>query len=337
MEATLFKASKKFSKNLSGMGYALSLTASLIFALSGCAGEKFFDQLTTTSASSLSGYIIISSSNNAGGTAGSAGTVAMYDGSGNFVRSLRDYYDTIEVPTGLAYIGSNNLLIAVDGTDRIELSNILTSAYTTYPVATGITAAPLKQMTTDSSYNVYVSEFAGNTIEKIDTTGTRVGNPFITGGGSCVVSSPWGIAYVPTTNRLVVASNVAANLNFFDATTGLCATSVNNAAYTAQSPTAVVYHTLYNKLLIARIGDDRIYAANADGSSPVIAYSNVARIGDPYSMAVDTSGYVYVGSAVQDTIEKLSFNGTTLTHVSSGPLIGPNIYTQNPTQILVLP
>lgn len=331
------KSKQKTNQSVSILASSIALTCVLSLVISGCAGEKFFDQLATPSTTSMSGYIVVSSSNSAGGAAGSAGAVAMFDSNGSLVSVLRNYYDTIELPTGLAYIGSNTLLISVDGNDRIEASNILTSAYTTYGVASGVSAIPLKQMATDTGNNVYISEFNTNTIEKIDSSGTRVANPFITGGGGCVIASAWGIAYVPTTNMVVVTSNAGANLNFFNATTGVCATSISNAAYTTQNPTAVVYHSLQNKLLIARIGDEKIYAANPDGSSPVVAYSNSARITDPYTLAVESNGNVLVGASGQNTIERLSFNGTTLTHVSSGPLIGPNIYTQKPTQIVVIP
>lgn len=59
---------------------------------------------------------------------------------------------------------------------------------------------------------------------------------------------------------------------FYNADTGLCVSSVSNAAFV--DPTAIVYHPQTNKIISARIADERIYASNVDGSAPAIVYQN---------------------------------------------------------------
>ncbi len=312
---------------------ALFFTLVITFMIAGCAGENFFDQLTVSSAESLSGYIVVSSSSAVAGTVGSSGAVALFDPQGVFVRSLRDYYDTVEVPQGLAVIGPTSVLINVDGSDRLELVNPLTSVYSTYSVS-GISATPARQMAVDSNNNVYVAEYNLNTIEKIDSTGTRVGSPFISSGGGCTMSNVWGLTYVSSTDRLVVSNYSNSNLLFYNPNTGACASSVTNAAF-GSNTTAIAYHAQTNKILTARITGEQIYASSAAGASPAVVYLNNSRVNDPYAIAVDSNGFVYIGANGQDTIEKFSFSGTTLTPVLSGPLIGPNVYTQNVTQIAI--
>jgi hypothetical protein len=61
-------------------------------------------------------------------------------------------------------------------------------------------------------------------------------------------------------------------------------------------------------------------------------------INTPRAITVDSSGYIYVGSSGTDTIEKLSYSGVgSATRALTGALIGPGIYSQNPTSIVVIP
>jgi len=306
--------------------------------ISACAGEKYFDQLTARS-SALRGYIVVAGA----ATAVTApGTVGLFDSAGNLVRQLRDHYTDAEVTSGIA-IFNNTIYNLVDGSDRVESNNPQTSAYTTVVNNPNI-AAVFRHMTVDTSGYLYILETNTGTggrgqIEKADLTdGTRIGAPFIntdTGAApACALQVPQGVTYVPSVNRIAVVNN-AGNLLLYNASTGACAASVNNAQFTGGNPRAIVYHAATNKYLIAKIGTDNIVTANVDGTSPTVAYSNATRVLDPYAIAVDADGYVYVGSAGQDTIEKFSFNGTTMTPVSTAPLIPAGIYTQNPTAIAV--
>lgn len=298
----------------------------------GCAGDSFFDQLN--SSTSYSGNIIVASASAAPSTA--PGTVAMFDNDGNFIRTLRDFFAESELATGLAVFGTS-VYALVDGSDRVEFLNVFTGAYSTFSSHVQINSAPVRQMTADNIGNLYIVEYNNNTIEKVDYTGTRVGSPFInTTTGACVLSGPWSIAYIPASNYIVVTNYSANRILFYNATSGACVSSVTNANF-SNNATGIVYHSQTNKLIYGRIGNDQIWSANVDGSNQAVAYNNTTRILDPYTLAVDSEGYVYVGASGQDAVEKLSFNGTTLTHVLSGPVVGPNIYTQNPTQVVVLP
>jgi hypothetical protein len=305
--------------------------------VSACAGDKYFDQLMAQS-SALRGYIVVAGST----TINTApGTIALFDTNGTLVRQLRDHYTDVEVTTGLAVF--NNLIFAlIDGSDRIESISPFTSDYANFNSNPNVTGT-FRKMTVDSSGYLYILESNTGTgsrgqIEKVDPNGQRVGSPFInTDTGTtpaCALQTPLGIEYLPTTNQIVVTNN-AGNLLFYNASTGACALSVNNASFTAGNPYGVVYHAPTNKLLMAKIGTDTIIASSITGTGPITVYNNTTRVLDPYAIAVDADGFVYVGAAGQDTIEKFTFDGTTMTPVSSGPLIQSGIYTQNPAAIAV--
>lgn len=308
--------------------------------ISACAGDKLFDQLTVQS-SGMSGYIAV-----AGGatTLTAPGTIALFDSNGTLVRQLRDHYADSEVTNGLAIFGTT-IFALVDGADRIESINPSTGVAAAFANNPQI-AGNLRQLAADTAGYLYIVESNTGTgnrgqIEKIDSSGQRVGSPFIntdTGAApACALQTPYGVAYLPTVDRIVVTNFGAGNLLFYNATTGACVLSVANALYSAGNAAAVVYHPLRNKLLITKVGADTIVTANMDGTSPTTAYNNTTRVQDPYAIAVDSAGYVYVGSAVQDSVEKFTFDGTTLTPVSGGPFIQTGIYVQNPNAIVVFP
>lgn len=316
------------------MGYSIAIL------ISACAGENYFDQLTVQS-SNLSGSIIVAG----GATALTApGTVALFDRTGAFVRQLKDHYADTEITSGLAVFG-NTIFTLVDGSDRVDAVNASTgisSSWLSNPQVAGI----FRHMAVDSQGYLYVVESNTGTsnrgvIEKVDLNGQRAGTPFInTDTGTtpaCALQNPFGITFIPTLNQIVVTNFNTGRLLIYNATTGACVNSVNNAAFTSGNPAGVVYHSQTNKLLIAKVGTDTIIASNVDGTNPITVYNNTTRVQDPYAIAVDSEGYVYVGSSVQDSIEKFSFNGTTLTPVQGGPWISTGIYVLNPTALAVMP
>lgn len=312
------------------------ISVAIVTTIAGCAGDKFFDQVSNLS-NALSGYIAVSTvASQSGTTLTGPGMVALFDPDGNFVRTLADYFSEGAYGSGLGILGST-LYVSVISTDRIELINPSTGQNFLDVSHAGLVSNPLRQMTVDTSGNIYIPEWntGSGQIEKFDTAHGRVGNPFIpTTTGSCTMQNPWSIAYIPSTDQIVVTNSGAGRLLFYNASTGTCAASVTDAAF-GSTTTAVAYHPQTNKLLTARVGNEAIYQSTVTGGSPAVAYLNTSRVTDPYAIAVDSDGYVYIGSAATDTVEKFSFDGTTLTPIDS--IIGPNAFSQNPVAIKVFP
>ncbi len=311
----------------------------------GCTEKsQLFDQLTA-STSSLSGYVVVTTTTTAQTTAAvpvGPGVVSLFDNTGKFVSIVQDYFSSSEFGNGLALVPPYSLYVGIEGTDRINKINLNTSVASSI-TNPNITSAPLRQMTSDSAGNVYIIEGSTNTIEKIDADGTRVGSPWVnttttTGANTCTLNTPFGITYVPNSDYIVVSQfrTSAATMVVYD-TQGNCIRSVATAPYSTNFPTAIAWHSSTSKLIVARMGDHSLYSTNLDGTGSALAYLNSTRINTPTSIAVDASGYVYVGSSGTDTIEKMSFSGSTLTPVASSPFINMHVGVVNPTAIVVIP
>lgn len=312
------------------------VSVAIVITVAGCAGDKFFDQISNLS-NALSGYIAVSTvAAQSGTTLTGPGMVSLFDPNGAFVRVLADYFSESAYASGLGILGTT-LYASIISTDRIELINATNGQNFLDISHAGLVSSPLRQMTVDDSGNIYVPEWnTGNgQIEKFNSSYGRVGNPFIpTTTGSCTMQNPWSVAYISSTDQIVVTNSGVGRLLFYNASTGTCASAVTDAAF-GSTTTAVAYHPQTNKLLTARLGNEAIYQSTVAGASPAVAYLNTSRVTDPYAIAVDSDGYVYIGSASTDTIEKFTFDGTTLTPIAT--IIGPNAFSQNPVAIKVFP
>lgn len=316
----------------------------ILFAVlfSGCAADQLFDQ-----SRGLSGYIAVSTVTTAQTTVPAIpvgpGVIALFSPTGAFVRLIKDYFQSSEYVNGMTYSPAGFLFGAVEGSDRIELFNLTASTSTSFVTNANFASGPMRAMAADSSNNIYLVKGSGNQIEKADSSGTRVGAPFIgttttTGGTTCTLNAPWGIAFVASQNLLLVSQfrTSGGTMVQYD-TSGNCIRSIATAPYDSNFPTSIAYHSATGKILLARMNDHRIYATNIDGSGSTQIYLNTTRINTPTAMTVDNSGYVYIGSSGTDTVEKFTFDGTTLTPVSTTPLINLSIYAVNPTAVVVIP
>lgn len=312
------------------------LILSFGFLLAACAGEKPFD--ATSGSSAYSGSVVVTST--AVDPATGPGFVSWWDGNGSFKALLRDLYSGGEFATGSGFISPDKIILAIDGSDRLEILNLSNNTNTGVFNA-GLAGAPLKHVAIDPvDGSIYVAEFASNTVEKFTAEGKRIGNPFIPATvGSCALASAWGLTVIPATQELVVVSTPSATGRFSKYTKdGACVTHVTGGIWAAGTPAAITYHAKSDKLIVAMGTTHTLYATDLNGGSGTSIFLNTAVVSTPRALASDAEGYLYVGSSGTDTVEKLYYSGTgSATRATTGPLLGPNQFTQNPTSITVIP
>ena len=315
-----------------------SAAIALFFVVLGCTGTTAFDGTTyQAQVQSYSGYVVVAT--NALPTATGPGMVTLFDQNGNFVRVVKDYYADTLTPTGLAALNEYQVLVLVSGASRVDRLDLRTGESTVYMSNAGITT-PFGNMAKSSlDDSIFIPERSLNTIEKVDANGTRVSNPLVTTtSGTCTLSTPWGITYIPGLDRIAVINNVAAGrLNVYSAD-GTCVTSVNAAPFSSNTPAAIAYHSLADKLITVFAGNHAVVATNTSGTSASTIYLNSTVVSVPRAITIDTSGYIYIGSDGVDTIEKFSFPGTgSASRVGTTPFIPAGVYSQNPAALLVMP
>ncbi len=302
-----------------------------------CAGEKPFDGMVATTGV-YSGTLVISSVTTDPATG--PGLISWWTRDGGFKATLRDLYTGSEFGTGTGFIAPDKIIASIEGVDRLEILNLSNGA-TTAVTHVGLTATPLKQLAVDPADSaIYVTEFNQNTVEKFTAGGARIGSPFLpTTSGSCVLSSPWGVTVIPETQEVVVISSPGAAGRFSKFTKdGACLTHVTTGTFSAGTPQAVAYHAPSQKLLVTLASTHAIVAVDQNGANPTTIFLNASIINTPRAIATDADGYIYVGSSGTDTIEKLYWSGTgSASRATTGPLIGPGAFSQNPTSISVIP
>lgn len=276
------------------------------------------------------------------------GLVSYFESDGTIIRTLKDYFSSgTGFPTGSAFVPPDSVLIMVENTlDVGDLFNLRTGeTRNSVLFSSFLSGTPVRQIayseTEDAAYILEVQAGNTGTIEKfILGTGQRLGNPFIpTTVGSCVLQNPYGVVFVPSTQRLYVisASGTAGRLSVYD-TSGNCVQQITAAPFNAGTPSGIAYHKNSNKLIVSFATSHAIHAMNLDGSGATQIYLNSSIVNTPRAITSDEDGYIYVSSSGTDTVEKLSYSGTGLaTRALSGPLIGPSIFSQNVTSITVVP
>lgn len=312
-----------------------NLALTIFLFLTACSGEKAFEGLASTN--SYTGALIITSMATDPQTG--PGMASIFDAQGVHITTLKDYYSGAESPTGSAFISPNKVLISVDGADRVDSFDLDTGVVSPYVLNSGLSASPLKQMARSSvDGSIYVVEYNTHTVEKFYAGGVRSGAPFIpTTVGSCTLHYPYSIAFNSTNENVIVLSyGSSGRISIYDKN-GNCVRHFTTSPMDTGTPSGVAYHALSNKLIVTRAGDSSIWSVNLDGTSPTQIFMDTTIISIPRAVTVDAAGYIYVGSNGTDTIEKLYYSGTGLaTRALSDPLVGPGVYSQNPSSITVI-
>lgn len=308
------------------------LPISLIVA---CVGDKGFDGATTTT---YSGNIIVTTVTTEPTTG--PGLVTMFSSTGSVVTTLRDFYSTGEWATGSGFYPPYSLYIAVEGSDRIEQIDLRSNTVSSITHVQLTSTPALRNLAVTPAGNVIVSEGTVGTLERF-SNGNRDGSPFIPATvGSCALVSPYGVAVNTSNNDVAVVSapGAAGRLSIYDSTGGTCKAHVTGGSIGTGTPQAIAYHALSGKYVVAHSSTHAIMAYDSLGTNPTLIYLNSTVINTPRAIATDADGNIYVGSSGTETVEKLYWSGTgTATRVGTGPLIGPGIFSQNPTSITVVP
>ncbi len=298
-----------------------------------CAGD---DPFSESAPSNFSNYIVVASVR-AGPNSG-PGLITLFDSSGNVVRVLQDYYETAEFASGLSYFQNNQILAAVNGTDRVDAINLISGAASIFASHAQINSNPLRQIATLPDGSTWINEGSTDAIEKVTVDGSRSGNPFISAStGACTINDPYGVVYISSLDAVGVVSRAGGGMYSVFDTDGGCITQVSGAPFNSGQPTGLAYHEDTDRIIVTFATGDEIYSLDPDGTNATLAFSDTSVIDTPRPATVDANGFVYIGSDTQDTVEKFNFDGSVLTRATSGPIIGPGIYSQNPTAILVIP
>lgn len=330
---------KFYTKNLINSFLFVAVAVTLGLSLSACSSKKPFDggsQSEDPSTSPLkiySGKVVVTTVSTDPATG--PGLVTMFNQDGSLHSSLRDLFPNLEWASGSVFQSPDKVLVLIANSSRVEkldLTNLTNNNFTT----ARINGSPNRGLAQDAvDGTVYVAEQTANTIEKYDSNGVPIGAPFInTTTGACVLANPSGIA-VQSNRRLLAVQST--RLLIYDQNGG-CLAAVTAAPFNANTPYAVAYHPQTDKILVGFYTNSAIMACNTSGASCTTIYSTPTIISNPRSMTVDSGGAIYVGSSGTDTIEKLLWTGSGLaTRATTSPFIGPGIYTQNPTSVMVIP
>ena len=312
----------------------VSLWVGATALLVSCTGESPF---TESAPLDFSNYIVVSTVRSA--PSSGPGIVTLFDPTGEVVRVLQDYYETAEWVGGLAFFRDNVILASVNGTDRIEAISLESGIAESFAAHAQINSNYIRQIVNiPADGSTWILESGADDIEKVDVNGDRAGNPFISPTtGGCTLDDPWGVVYISSISAVGVISRASGGMYSVFDLAGSCLYQVTGAPFNAGGVTGIAYHEETNKILVTFSTSDEIWGLDPDGTNPVLAYLNTAVIDTPRAVTVDHNGSVYIGTDVMDTVEKFTFDGSTLTRATSGPLIGPGIYSQNPSSIMVVP
>lgn len=166
------------------------------------------------------------------------------------------------------------------------------------------TAAELNQpfgIKTDNAGNVYFSDFSGNRIRKISTTGVIT---TIAGGGSAVPGDGG-----PATNAMIntpvgVVQDATGNLYFSD---------LGNARIRKVTTSGI----------ISTIAGTGVAGFSGDGGQ-----ATAAQVNYPNGMAIDVAGNLYFTEEANQRVRKISTTGIISTVAGSGPIgLGSGAYS----------
>lgn len=311
-----------------------------VLSLLGCgAGEKGFD---SASDGEISGYIIVATVN--ADSATGPGMVTMFKPDGSFHKVLRDFYSsTTDWAGGIGFQAPDSVILAVEGSASDRLERVPVGSPNLFQtVASGfIGATQIRSMVKTKNGDFYIVENTGgsSSVERVNSNFARAGGPWIpTAVGSCTLSSTgaYGVAYDPTTERVFV-TNTTGRLNIYNDNNGSCVSSLTGAPYAGNTPTGIAYQAQTNRILVVLSGTHAIQACDTNGANCSAIFTSASVLSTPRAITVDADGYIYVSSAGNDSIVKLSWNGTGSATVVAAPLIAPSVYSQNVQAILVVP
>jgi hypothetical protein len=280
-----------------------------------------------------------------------SGTIVKYNLETKVMTLIKDYQASAsaDFPAGLDNYNSAQLVALVENAAgrRVELVNKSGGSSTWFTNSTAL-ASVTRGIKVLRDGGVLIPETTG--IEKFNSSGGRQGAPFITNpGGTCATVNTLVVASDELPNGKILLVHAAATTNNKTAlisATGYavvadCLTAVT-APITTALPTAALYHTNTNKLLISSgsttLGSNLINAYDININTNVIsgvttAFLNESIVNGPSVMVEDKStGTVYVANATNtfNNVEAFSFNSATkfLSRIGTTPIVPQSVYTR---------
>ncbi len=247
-------------------------------------------------------YIVISS-----GDANHRG-MAIYDELGNYISQMTNFRDPTKIgyPRGIAQFDNNNILVALDANDRVEMMSLDDYSTTTFYYGTLLNGY-IYDLEVDSNSNAYVTE--SSRIEQFDNTGFNTTPVYInTTVGGCTISNARQMAIDKTNNILIAASYSNARILRYDIS-GSTSSCLNSTA-TASNPYGVLLHS-NGDIYYTTWGNDQIYRANADMSGATVIFAtDTSTLNNPTSLVELPDGTILVASSATDTVEQFEADGT---------------------------
>ncbi len=246
-----------------------------------------------------------------GGVANSLNTaVSLYDIDGNFLRILHNYAGDSENPRGLAVFDPFHLIVAVDGTDRLDKLSLFGGA-SQFGLNVNLTGN-IFDIRSDSNGNFFVVE--SNTIERFDQSGNRFpptgATPYInTTLGACVLSTPHGLT-INSNGHLVAVSSGNHRLKIYDVS-GDVATCVGTQTYAATGIWDIVQHPNGYMYFVTQT-TDALYRVNADGTNPELLYQYTPNTVNPGAITVLPDGNLIVATHGTNQIDLFDEDGVLL-------------------------
>jgi hypothetical protein len=257
-------------------------------------------------------------------------SVTSYDLDGNLVAVLADYMAEVNGPRGLALFDALNVLVSLEGDDRIDMLYLGGGSRSTYlssSLLTGTIGRLFRHPTTD---NLFVIENT-NSIERFELGGTRIpqtGNAFVSGAlAPCGAPASLRDLVVNSNGELVaIQSGVTAAFRY---TIGPSVASACATATLAVAANDMIRHSDGNIYYAGT--NSQIYRASQTLTGSTSIFNNTGAINTPTAMAELPNGDLIVASDTTDSLEIIGTNGT-----YKGSFL-KNIYTQQVFSILVVP
>jgi sugar lactone lactonase YvrE len=266
-----------------------------------------------------------------------AGSNQGYDGEGNAPASAR-----FSEPTGLAFNSSGDLVVADTNNSRVR--QITTTVNTIAGGHTGDGGSGLdseldepENVAFDSSGNMYIVDTGANRVRKLSNYGTITtfaGSPTgisgYTGDGGAATAAtlhaPFGVAvdsnnnvYIADTdNNVIRVVNSSGQISTFVKYSGFSslaslATDVHNNVYAADQGSCVVWQITQAKAVSAVAGEQASCGYNGDGIA-----ATTAELNNPYGIAVDSSGNLFIGDSSNNRVRMVNTSGTINTVAGDG-------------------
>ncbi len=281
------------------------------------------------------------------------GTTGPYSGDGGAATSASLYG-----PTGISVDASGNLFIAVQNNQRVHKVNasgiITTVAGNGTAGYSGdggtATAATLyfpSGVFIDVAGNIYISDNNNNRIRRVNTSGvitTVAGNgtPGYSGDGGLATSAslkyPFGTS-VDVAGNIYIVDTYNGRIRKVD-TTGVVSTVAGNgtsyfgdggvATAASLAGPAGIFADSSGSILIADRNNHRIRRVDASGVMTTVAGSGTAgysgdagsavsaNLFEPYDVAVDPSGNMYIADSLNNRIRKVDTSGVITTVAGNG-------------------